>query len=305
MQQPVIFIGMHRSGTSMVGRLMENLGLFSGTRKDENNEAEFFHWLNKWLMAQCGARWDMPRATQYLWENEEVWDWIDDYLRYLLDSPRAIQYLGFRRYLSTRGITRLNIPWGWKDPRNTFTLPMWLRIFPEAKVVHIKRHGVDVAQSLRTRSQKDFVNTTRKYQKYRLAVSIRPKREGFIDSLRCASLEGGFSLWQEYMDQAREAMQHLPGHRVLELRYEQVLEDPIPYLQACAEFCGLGVPEDKLKALATGINGSRAYAYLNDPRLRDFALDHRVTLAEHGYKQGIKERSTPGDLAPDFRTEAD
>ena len=66
---PIIFIGMHRSGTSMLGRLLESLGLFAGTRKDPNNEAVFFQQINDWLLTQCGARWDMPGATQYLWEN--------------------------------------------------------------------------------------------------------------------------------------------------------------------------------------------------------------------------------------------
>lgn len=284
MQQPIIFIGMHRSGTSMLGRLLESLGLFTGTRQDENSEAVFFQQLNEWLMTQCGARWDMPEATRYLWGNEDLLSWIDDYLRYLLDSPRAIQFLGFRRYLTTGGVTRLNMPWGWKDPRNTFTLPMWLRIFPEAKVVYIERHGVDVAQSLRVRSRKGFVNTTRKYRKYRPIVSLRPKRGGFIESPRCASLEGGFSLWQEYTDQATEVMQQLPNHRLLKLRYEQVLEDPVPCLRASAEFCGLDVSNQTLEAVTAGINGSRAYSYLHEPDLRDFARDHQVELTNRGYE---------------------
>lgn len=283
MRQPIIFIGMHRSGSSMIGRFLENLGLFVGTQKDGNNEAVFFQRLNKWLMRQCGARWDMPQATKYLWENEELLAWLDDYLRHLLDSPRAIQFLGFRRYLITRGIINLNIPWGWKDPRNTFTLPMWLRIFPEAKVVFIERHGVDVAESLRVRGQKMFASTTRKYRKYHLLVPLHPKRGGFIESPRCASLEGGLLLWQEYMDQAREMMQQLPSHRVLKLRYEHVLEDPVPYLRASAEFCGLNVSNQKLEAMVAVINNSRAYFYLNDPVLLSFARDHQLTLSERGY----------------------
>ena len=26
-------------------------------------------------------------------------------------------------------------PWGWKDPRNSITLPLWLRLYPEAKII--------------------------------------------------------------------------------------------------------------------------------------------------------------------------
>lgn len=275
---------MHRSGTSMLGRLLEKLGLFVGAHKDPNNEALFFQKLNEWFMAQCGARWDTPLATHYLWENEELLASTDDYVRYLLSNPKAIQFLGLRRYLTTGGITRLNMPWGWKDPRNTFTLPMWLRIFPEAKVVYIERHGVDVAQSLRVRSRKGFVNTTRKYQRYRPIVFLRPKWGGFIESPRCASLEGGFSLWQEYTNQATDVIQKLPNHRVLKLRFEQLLDNPALHLRTSAEFCGLDVSNQKLEALSAGINSSRAYCYLNDSELRGFARDNQFALAERGYE---------------------
>lgn len=284
MRQPIIFIGMHRSGTSMIGRLLESLGLFTGPRKDENNEAIFFQRLNEWLMAQCGARWDTPQAMQYLWKNDELLTWIENYIRHLMDSPRAIHFTGLRRYLTTGGITRLNLQWGWKDPRNTFTLPLWLRIYPEARIVYIERHGVDVAQSLRERGLKGLASTTRKYQKYRHIISLRPKRGGFIESPRCATLQGGFSLWQEYMDQAREVMQQLPSHRVLMLRYEQVLRDPVPYLRASADFCELDVSNTKLKTLTARVNASRAYSYLNNLELKEFASKHQVDLASRGYE---------------------
>jgi hypothetical protein len=98
------------------------------------------------------------------------------------------------------------------------------------------------------------------------------------------SLEGGFSLWQEYVDQATGVMQQLPNHRVLKLRYEQVLEDPVPHLRASAEFCGLDVSDQKIEKLTAEINANRAYSYLNDPELRNFACDHQVVLAARGYK---------------------
>lgn len=39
---PILIIGMHRSGTSMITRKLESLGLFLGNEKDENDEAFFF-----------------------------------------------------------------------------------------------------------------------------------------------------------------------------------------------------------------------------------------------------------------------
>jgi len=58
--------------------------------------------------------------------------------------------------------------------RNTFALPLWLRNFQEAKVDDIDWREADVAQSLRMRSRKWFVNTTRRYRTDHPIVSLRP-----------------------------------------------------------------------------------------------------------------------------------
>lgn len=280
---PIIFIGMHRSGTSLLGRLLEKVGLFTGSRKDRHNEAIFFREINEWLMWQCGARWDSPQATNYLWQNEKLLDLTEEYIRYLLKSPRAARFLGWRRYLSTRGIQYLDTPWGWKDPRNTFTLPLWLRIFPQARVLYIERHGVDVAQSLKTRGEKKFIAATQKYQRCQKIYPIRPKRSGFLASPRCASLENGFALWQEHMDQAAEMLRQLPEHRIHRIRYESLLEDPATHLSTCSHFCNLETSHKDIAGIIQVINSNRAYAYLRNPTLKKFADMNQLELAARGY----------------------
>ncbi len=47
-----------------------------------------------------------------------------------------IDFARSNRYKRTNGLKA----WGWKDPRNTFTLPMWLSIFPKARVLHVLRN---------------------------------------------------------------------------------------------------------------------------------------------------------------------
>ena len=165
----------------------------------------------------------------------------------------------------------------------TFTLPFWLSIFPNAKVIYIKRHGVDVAQSLRVRSQKGFKYTTRKYEKFKWVLPLRPKKGGFVESPRCASLEGGFSLWREYMDQAVDLMQYIPDHKLLKLCYEEILEDPVPHLRSSVEFCGLEVSNESLESVTADINASRSFSYKTDPELQNFQLKNKETLNKYGY----------------------
>ena len=57
---PVILLGMHRSGTTMMSRLLETLGLFQGSRLEENHEATFFMNVNKALMLRIHGHWDHP-----------------------------------------------------------------------------------------------------------------------------------------------------------------------------------------------------------------------------------------------------
>ncbi len=283
MRPPVIFIGMHRSGTSMLGRLLEDLGMFFGARKDENNEALFFQDLNEWLLSQCGGRWDNPTSFKdYFWRNDEAVKWTEIYLRNLLASPRAIQFLGLRRYLSG-GMHSLSGPWGWKDPRNSFTLPMWLRIFPDAKVVSIERNGVDVAQSLLAREIKILEEAPRFYQRYRAIFFLRPRRAGFAHSPRCMSLEDAFSLWEEYTSQADAVIATLPRERVLALRYEEVLEDPVKWLSKSAAFCDLKASKTQIETAVKSIRADRAKAYEFSADLKKFAATHAEALAARGY----------------------
>ncbi len=283
MRDPVIFIGMHRSGTSMLGRLLEELGMFFGWRKDENNEALFFQELNEWLLGQCGGRWDNPAPFKdYFWRSGEAVKWTETYLRNLLASPRALSFLGPRRLLAG-GLRGLNAPWGWKDPRNTFTLPIWLRIFPNAKVVSIERNGVDVAQSLLAREIKILEDAPRFYQRYRTIFFLHPRRAGFAHSPRCLSLEDAFSLWEEYTAQADAAIATLPRERVLALRYEDVLGDPVKWLGQTAAFCELDASASRIEAAVKGIRADRAAAYESSAELKAFAARHAEALAARGY----------------------
>src|SRR5882762_1173779 len=131
---PIIVIGMHRSGTTLVTRMLEDLGLFVGATREGNEEASFFLAINRWLMFQSGAAWDYPEPIAYLLQHKEIRALARDYIvRYLMESPRVISFLGWRNYWRYGTLVELDCPWGWKNPLNTYTLPLWLDIFPEAK----------------------------------------------------------------------------------------------------------------------------------------------------------------------------
>ena len=63
---PIIIIGMHRSGTTMIANLLRRMGLFLGWMLQENSEALFFVQRNDALMNVCGGAWDHPAPVKQL-----------------------------------------------------------------------------------------------------------------------------------------------------------------------------------------------------------------------------------------------
>lgn len=102
-----------------------------------------------------------------------------EYLHDILQSRHSRSFLGWGRWLRYRSAFKLDFPWGWKDPVNTFTLPFWLDLFPEARVVHIFRNGVDIAQSLYTRTHADFKRHYHKWRRHKWYYRLKPLRRGF------------------------------------------------------------------------------------------------------------------------------
>jgi len=294
---PIIILGMHRTGTSMLTRMLERLGLFCGVQKQGDHEAVFFLRLNDWALSQAGSRWDYPRTIDSLLENPEVRALTLEHLRFSMTSPRRLSYLGLWKTLRYPSIGELDTPWAWKDPRNTFTLPLWLELFPEARLVHAHRHGVDVAASLRTRHRAIVAARARRYRERRWLYHFRENRSAFTTSLRCASLDAGYALWEEYMAASQHWLQALPNPQI-EVRYEDFLADPAAELKRVAEFCKLQPTADVLGDAAAQGRASRAYAYMRNAELQAFARGQAASLERFCYRADSEAAVRTGTEPP-------
>ena len=279
---------MSRSGTGLLTKMLESLGLFVGKRKDRNSESLFFVDLNKWFLDQCSAGLENPSPIKYLIEDYEMREAYVDYLRDLMKSPKVISYLGLTKYLAYGSPDKIDMPWGWKDPRNTYTLPIWLDVFPGAKVIHIYRHALDVINSLRVRRNSGLSKLKGKggwfkpfYLYYIMHKYVPNKR---LVEMRCSSIEEGVLMWEEYMTEARKHLRNLKD-RSIEVRYEDLLKDPVTLLKEIADFCDLKTTEYDLRRVAEMANKDRAFAYLKDPDLKAFASKPDVAnkLKNYGY----------------------
>jgi hypothetical protein len=171
-------------------------------------------------------------------------------------------------------------PFGWKDPRNTFTLPVWKQVFPNLRTLHIVRHGVDVAASLARRHAEALRAATGESVPSALTV-IRDHTLGVLSSRRGWTLAEALTMWEQYVDKARQECVAL-GERALEVRFEDLLTQPERVIPAIAKFCRVPAPA-RNEALLEGLEPGRALAFRRDPELVAFAGSVRDVLARCGY----------------------
>lgn len=241
---PVIICGMHRSGTTLLIKILKELGLFIGKDLENNSESISFQQLNIWLMDLGHATWDYPRPFLILDQH----DLISQELKKRKNKDIGA-YLGWKRQvLSSLGNS---FPWGWKDPRNTITLPIWLQLYPEAKVIYLVRNGIDVALSLMKRENEN---------KNRFEEIIQGNFHKNL-SIRCRNFEECFALWESYSEIFEtQSVAAIPGtEQLLRLSYEELVQEPTQTILRLSRFVDL--PAESMVAFSHKIDSTRANAY--------------------------------------------
>lgn len=280
---PIILTGMHRSGTSLVSRALERLGLLVGWWKLPEHESKLFVMLNDWLLRQAGCDWASPRPFIECLESSTPRAFLTDRVRRVVDSPLGVLHLGVGRFLRYRSLRHPTEPWGWKDPRNCVTLPIWLDVFPDARIVHIIRHGVDVAQSLYTRHKKQMSDLERDETRRRLPAWMRTFHCRFANALHCRTRDDAFELWETYVTQATRTVATRAPDQTLTVRYEELLEHPALHLGRLAEFCHVDADGSTVEVVSRWFDPSRRFAYRRDDELRAFADARADRLRVVGY----------------------
>jgi hypothetical protein len=246
---PIVIIGSHRSGTSLIAQLLDRAGVFIGAdQSTAHSESQFFSGLNNYILHLAHSEWDNPSPMRWLLETEDLCQAIVKQLRERCASPEAGNFLGPNSEAAS--IFELKKPWGFKDPRNTFTAPLWRSVFGQIKIIHIYRNGIDVARSLASREKKR-----------RTRLDSQPR------SVRCLSEQRAFELWAEYLSMAKEICRSFEKKSVLEIQYESLLDNPACTLLQAAKFGGIEIELVTALELTQDIDKTRGYAFLNESEL--------------------------------------
>lgn len=187
--------GMHRSGTSMVTNLLRLCGLHLGAETDmippgaDNPEGFWesgkFRELNDEILAALSGKYDAPPRLPKGWEGREE-------LSHLREKAEAAL-----RELAVEG------HWGWKDPRNSLTLPFWLSLLPQMKVIICVRNPLEVALSERRRWEQLYVLNRPRASAFPLYLDMWKFYDGVAGALSIRppaipTFQRCFMLWRTY-----------------------------------------------------------------------------------------------------------
>ncbi len=150
--------GMHRSGTSLLAKILHDAGMYLGDEEQlmepaEDNPEGFwehveFVGLNDKLLSRYRGGWDLIPELPEGWYNNQTLQSLKEEARQLITSFEPYSF------------------WGWKDPRNTVTLDFWKSLIPGLKFVLAVRHPLEVARSLQKRNFFSLMNGLHLWEQY-------------------------------------------------------------------------------------------------------------------------------------------
>lgn len=246
----VCVLGMSRTGTSLTARVLSLAGVYLGQEeellqkdlhqlagegesvlaraRETNPEGFWEHYrlmrLNERILRKLGGNWREPPELPAGWESSEELAAERQEARALIDES-----FGGRRL------------WGWKDPRNSLTLPFWQRLLPPIRYVICIRNPLDVANSLQ-------------------------RRDGI-------AFEQGFDLWLAYL---ARALVNTSGARRLLVEYEAYFLDPAGTASRLARFVDCDDAFEDAEAGARLAEAVDERLWRNRTRLEDVVRDSRL-----------------------------
>jgi GT2 family glycosyltransferase/glycosyltransferase involved in cell wall biosynthesis len=219
----ICIAGAHRSGTSMLTKLLHACGLYVGPENElmpaqaDNPDGFWEHLgfvaLNDELLNELGGAWDLPPKAD---EN--------------FTQPR-LDPLRLKAQLLIEGFDFASV-WGWKDPRNSLTLPFWRNLLPRLKTLIIVRNPLEVAYSMRERNG--------------------------------TSYSFGLRLWEIYN---RRVIEAAGARERLVTHYDFFFEDAEAELRRIAHFVGL--PDAKVDTAAALVKTQRRHTHFTIDQLID------------------------------------
>jgi GT2 family glycosyltransferase/glycosyltransferase involved in cell wall biosynthesis len=214
----------------MLTKLLHTCGLYLGPENElmpaqaDNPDGFWEHLgfvaLNDELLNELGGAWDLPPKTD------------ENFTQPSLDPLRL------KAQLLIEGFASASV-WGWKDPRNSLTLPFWQALLPRLKTLTIVRNPLEVAYSMRERNG--------------------------------TSYSFGLRLWEIYN---RRVIETASEQERLVTHYDLFFEDAETELRRIANFVGL--PDAKVDMAVALVKTQRRHTHFTIDQMIDARVSAEV-----------------------------
>ncbi|MDL1970808.1 MAG: sulfotransferase [Candidatus Desulfofervidaceae bacterium] len=186
----IIVLGMHRSGTFMTSGILKILGVNIGKNLMgphwSNPFGHFENWefvkLNDQILEAAGGSWNRPPEKENILAQKE---------RFSLQIRNLIQ----------REKSEI---WGWKDPRTSLTIELYLPYLENHYFVVCYREPLNIAKSLK-------------------------RRDGM-------EIDEGLRLTAIYNQRIKEFFEKYPDLKRIDLFYEDIVTNPDKWLKILIDF---------------------------------------------------------------------
>gem|GEM_PF-3167133 len=139
---PVIILGMHRSGTSFLASHLARRGLHLGEDLLEAREGnKRGHFESMEVM-----RTHFELLDEAFPGRRELFGEFSSFV----PEPPEVDFTEAHHSRAASAVNSLGVdgPWGWKDPRTCLFADLWLDTVPEARLLCIYRHPLEIHDSL-------------------------------------------------------------------------------------------------------------------------------------------------------------
>ncbi|MBL8797474.1 MAG: sulfotransferase [Planctomycetia bacterium] len=298
-EAPLFIIGHWRTGTTLLHELMilDSRHGYPNTYQclEPNHFLLTENFIKRWLsflmpsrrpMDNMAAGWDRPQEDEFAlcmmgvrspyltiaFPNRPPQD--QDYLDFVGVSPQDVAawkrgFLSLLQRLTFRDPRRLVL----KSPPHTCRIPVLLEMFPEARFVHIVRDPFVV-----------FPSTVNLWKSlYETHGLQKPTFAGLEEHV--------FTTFLRVYEGLEKGRPLVEPSRFYEVRYEELVRDPVGQMRAVYEHLGLGGFDEYLPNLEAFLARQKGYEtnryQLSDERREEIRRRWAPVIEKYGYDQSV------------------
>jgi hypothetical protein len=281
-REPVFIVGLPRSGTSLLHRLLsadpehrcplmwEVRSPSPPTRAHEKRRIQratqscnFFNWLVPTFRYAHAIGAEVPQecvslmTPTFLSDQFDAMYYVPSYRAWFFRQDLRPAYEYHRRFLQQLQFRHAAHRWILKAPTHMFAMPALLSVYPDALFVQTHRTPVDSMASVSS-----------------LVTILRSAFSDAVDSVTVS--REAIHYWSETMKKFLPERDRLPNNRICDVQYDQIRREPIRAVRQIYEYFGWSLSREAERRMRLLVAG----------QAKRQSANHRYDLSQFGSSAG-------------------